>query len=147
MSEIPAALLQYVEGLETHDVAKVGRTVADDIAFVSSSGRFDKAQFLSFLTALYAAFPDWSYDHDPPEPCGDGSIAIKWRQGGTHRGAFVIPGQPTIEATGRVVRIPEQHFFYRVVGDRIVEIRPDRIPGGAPGGILEQITSVSHETR
>jgi hypothetical protein len=37
------------------------------------------------------------------------------------------------------VTIPEHFFFYRVRDDRLVEIRPEPVPGGAPGGILEQI--------
>ena len=42
-------------------------------------------------------------------------------------------------ATGRAVTIAEQYFFYKTRDDQIVEIRPDPVPGGAPGGILEQI--------
>ena len=41
--------------------------------------------------------------------------------------------------TGKEVKIPEQLFYYRLRGGRIVEIRPEAIPGGAPQGILEQI--------
>jgi hypothetical protein len=37
------------------------------------------------------------------------------------------------------VQIPEQYFFSTVRGGKIVRIRPDAVPGGAPGGILEQI--------
>lgn len=37
------------------------------------------------------------------------------------------------------MKIPDQYFFYRVIDEQIVEIRPDPIPGGAPRGILEQI--------
>jgi hypothetical protein len=50
-----------------------------------------------------------------------------------------MPGIEPVEPTGRAVTIPDQHFFYRVVDELIVEIRPDPIPGGAPGGILEQL--------
>ncbi len=90
------------------------------------------------LRALYAGFPDWRYEHDAPERRGD-VIAIKWRQGGTHTGAFEWPGLETIPATGTLVSIPEQFFFYRVRGDLLVEIRPEPMAGGAPRGILEQI--------
>jgi hypothetical protein len=44
-----------------------------------------------------------------------------------------------IPPTGRSVRIPEHYFFYRIRDDKLVEIRPDPVPGGAPRGILEQI--------
>jgi len=44
-----------------------------------------------------------------------------------------------IAPTGKTVTIPEQFFFYKVRDDRIIEIRPEPIAGGAPGGILQQI--------
>lgn len=82
--------------------------------------------------------PDWRYDHDEPEWRED-MIAVKWRRGGTHTGTFALPGLAPVPATGKRVTIPEHHFFYRVRGDKIVEIRPEPVPGGAPRGILEQI--------
>jgi hypothetical protein len=90
------------------------------------------------LRSLYAAFPDWRYEHSDPELRGN-VIAVKWRQGGTHSGTLVMPGIEPIEPTRRTVTIPEKYFFYRVIDEQIVEIRPDPIRGGAPRGILEQI--------
>ncbi|HZP93640.1 MAG TPA: hypothetical protein VFB20_12275, partial [Burkholderiales bacterium] len=60
-------------------------------------------------------------------------------QGGTHTGVFALPGLDPVAPTGRSVRIPEQYFFYKVAGGKLIEIRPDPVPGGAPRGILEQI--------
>ena len=54
------------------------------------------------------------------------------RQGGTHTGIFAWPGLEAVPATGRVVTIPE-HFFYRVRGDLLVEIRPEPYPVGRRG--------------
>src|SRR5262249_12088087 len=98
----------------------------------------DKDQFLQLLEALYAGFPDWHYDHDEPE-WREGVIAVRWRQGGTHTGTFTLPGLAPIAATFKRVLIPEHYFFYRVRDEKIVEIRPEPIPGGAPRGILEQL--------
>jgi predicted ester cyclase len=138
MREIPAVLHTYMAGLQAHDVDTIARTVADDLAFVTSTRTLDKDQFLQMLRALYAGFPDWHYDHDEPEWREDG-IAVRWRQGGTHTSTFALPGLAPIAATGKRVTIPEHYFFYRVRGERIVEIRPEPVPGGAPRGILEQI--------
>ena len=138
MIDVPPALLRYIEGLKAHDVEGVARTVADDLAFVSAARTLDKPQFLAMLRALYAGFPDWHYDHDPVE-LRAGVYAVNWRQGGTHTGTWRLFGMQPIAPTGRRVRIPEQHFFYKVRGGQIVEIRPDPVPGGAPRGILEQI--------
>ena len=51
----------------------------------------------------------------------------------------VMPGLAPIQATGKSVTIPKHYFFYKLRGDKIVEIRPEAVPGGAPGGILEQL--------
>ena len=138
MKEIPAVLRTHISGLKAHDVDAIADTVAADLAFVTPTRTLNKGQFLQMLRALYAAFADWHYDHEEPEWHGD-VIAVRWRQGGTHTGTFALPGLDPIPATSRRVVIPEQHFFYRVRGNDIVEIRPEPIPSGAPRGILEQL--------
>ena len=138
MDEVPAVMDDHIERLKAHDVERIAGTVADDLAFVTPTTVLGKEQFLPMLRALYAGFPDWHYDHDRPECRGD-VIAVRWRQGGTHTGTFDLPGLAPVPATGRVVKILEHYFFYRVRGNRIVEIRPEPVPGGAPRGILEQI--------
>jgi hypothetical protein len=136
---IPQVLLDYVEGLRAHDVPLIASTVADDLRFISATRILNKAQFLEMLTALYAGFPDWSYDYNEIEDRGQGNFAIRWRQGGTHRDTWAMPGMDPIPATGRAVRIPPQYFFYRLVQGRLGIIFPEPIVGGAPRGILEQI--------
>ena len=139
--KIPAVIRAYVAALKAHDVEAVAATVSDDVAFVAAQRTLDKSEFLEMLRALYTGFPDWSYDHDPPE-WRDDTIAIRWRQGGAHTGVFALPGIEAVPPTSRQVEIPEHFFFYKVSdGSRgkIVEIRPEPIPGGAPRGILEQI--------
>ena len=138
MTEVPPALLTYINGLKTHDVDKIAGTVADDLMFVTPTATLNKDQFLRMLRALYTGFPDWHYDHDAPESQGE-VVAVKWRQSGTHTGVFHLPGLEAIPATGRKVKVPEHYFFYRVTDGKLVEIRPEPVPGGAPRGILEQI--------
>jgi predicted ester cyclase len=138
VSFIPPVLLAYIEGLKAHDVPNIARTVADDLRFVTPASTLTKEQFLTFLRALYSAFPDWHYDYDEPEVRAN-LIAVKWRQGGTHSSTLVLPGQAVVAATGKKVKISEQFFFYRMRDDQIVEIRPEPIAGGAPLGIFQQI--------
>jgi predicted ester cyclase len=135
---IPPVVLTYIDGLKTHDVSKIASTVSEDLRFITMTAVVDKERFLSFLRALYAAFPDWSYDHDEPEVRGE-EVAVNWRQGGTHTGTLSLPGIPDVAPTGKDVRMPEQLFSYRVRGDHIAEIRPQPIVGGAPYGIFQQI--------
>ena len=145
MTDIPPVLNRYINGLKAHDVDAIAATVSEDLAFVSAGRTLDKPQFLAMLRALYTAFPDWHYDHAPPEIRED-DIAVQWRQGGTHTGTFAMPGLDPVEPTGRTVTIAAQYFFYKLCGDRIVEIRPDPVPGGAPQAIFEQI-GVDETTR
>src|SRR5262249_53476735 len=136
MNEIPAVLHTYIAGLQAHDVDTIAGTVSDHLAFVTPARTLDKAQFLQMLRALYTGFPDRHYAHDPPEWRED-VIAVQWRQGGPHTDTFALPGLAPVAATGKRVTIPEHCFFYRVRGEKIVEIRPEPVPGGAPRGILE----------
>ena len=138
MSELPPVLASYFEGLKAHDVDKIGRAVADDLAFVSAGRTLTKDQFLAMLRSIYAGFPDWHYEHDGPE-FRDEVIAVKFRQGGSHTGTFVMPGLKPIQPTGKRINIPEHYFFYKLHGEHIIEIRPEPVPGGAPRGILEQL--------
>jgi predicted ester cyclase len=138
MTNVPPVLLAYIKGLRAHDVSQIAAAVDDDLRFITPPAILDKQRFLGFLQALYAAFPDWSYEHDEPELRGD-EIAVRWRQCGVHAGTLALHGIPAVAPTGKKVQIPEQVFFYRLRGDRIVEIRPEPISGGAPEGILRQI--------
>ena len=138
MNDIPAVLCTYSEGLKARDVERIAGTVADDLAGECLPRTLGKEQFLAMLRAVYAAFPDWHYEQHAPERHGE-VFAIKWRQGGTHSGTFALAGLAPVPATGKTVQIPWHYFYYRVRGDRIVEIRPEPVPGGAPRGILEQI--------
>ena len=137
--EIPPPLALYMEGLRSHDLAKIEDSFAGDIRFVTPTRTMGSGEILSFLAALYRGFPDWTYDNDPPVLAGNGAIGVKWRQGGTHTATLAFPGFDSYPATNRKVTIPE-HFFYYLVDDLgLHEIRPDPVPGGAPRGIFEQI--------
>ena len=139
MTSLPSGLTQYIAGLKAHDVEMIGASLAENVQFVTPAKKMDKPMILEFLAALYRGFPDWNYDYDKPELLADGSFAVLWRQGGTHTGTLSFPGFDAVEATGKSVRIPPHHFFYRVGEAGLTEIRPDPIPGGAPRGIFEQI--------
>ena len=133
------ALAAYVAGLKAHDVEAIGASLAEEVRFVTPVKTMKKPSILEFLSALYAGFPDWHYDHDEPVRRDEGSYSILWRQGGTHTAKLDLPGFAAVPATGKKVVIPEQRFFYRVGPEGLTEIRPDPIPGGAPRGIFEQI--------
>ena len=132
-------LSAYVEGLKAHDVCAIGKTLSEEVKFVTLAKTMEKTSILEFLAALYAGFPDWSYDHDELVRRDEESYSILWRQRGTHTARLAFPGFAAVRATGKIVVIPEQRFFYRLGEEGLTEIRPDPIPGGAPRGIFEQI--------
>ena len=137
---IPRVLSEYVAGLASHDIGRIAATVSDDLLFISATRVLAKQQFLDMLNALYTGFPDWHYAYDEIEDRGQGNYAIRWRQGGTHSGTWSMPGMDPIAATGRRVYIQPHYFFYRVVSEQLVLIFPEPVVGGAPRGILEQIS-------
>lgn len=142
MTAIPQVIWTYIEALKKHDVAAIAATVSNDLAFVTPTTTLTRDQFLQMLRALSTGFPNWRYRHDPSE-LRDGTVAVKWQQGGTHTGPFSLPGIATVPAIGRSVQIPAHYFFYTVRDGGIAVIRPNSVPGGAPGGILEQIGIIS----
>jgi predicted ester cyclase len=139
MNPVPTVLLDYIQGLKTHDLSMIARSIAGDVRVALPSRTLAKAGFLEFLAALYSAFPDWDYQHHAPEARGEDRFAVKWLQSGTHTEILALSGQAPIAPTGKHIRIPEQFFFYHIVADQIIEIRPEAIAGGAPWGILEQL--------
>jgi predicted ester cyclase len=138
---IPLALMNYVSGIVAHDIARIAATISDDLLFISATRIFGKGPFLEMLEALYKGFPDWRYEYDEIEDRGQGNYAIKWRQGGTHTATWSMPGMHPIAATGKHVQIRPHYFFYRIAGDKLVLIFPEPVVGGAPRGILEQIST------
>jgi predicted ester cyclase len=139
MNRIPTVLFEYIQGLKTHDLSMIARSIADDVRVVLPSRTLAKSGFLEFLGALYSAFPDWEYQHDEPEVLNEDRFAVKWYQAGTHTDILILPGRAAVAPTGKHILIPEQFFFYQIVADHIIEIRPDAITGGAPWGILERL--------
>lgn len=136
---IPQVLHLYMEGLRSHNIERIRSTFSDEIRFVTPFKTMGKVEIIEFLSALYRGFPDWSYQNEGPIDCGKGKYAVKWRQGGTHTGPLEFRGFPAVAETGISVVIPKHFFYYQIENDRLLEIRPDPIPGGAPRGIFEQI--------
>ena len=137
--QTPEVLLTYVDGLRSHDIAKIAGTMAPELKFISATRILDKEPALIMLTALYTGFPDWNYKYREIEDRSQGNYAIKWDQGGTHTGTWAMPGMEPIAPTGKKVRIPEHYFYYRIAHDKLTIIFPEPFVGGAPRGILEQI--------
>jgi hypothetical protein len=137
MRHVPPVLLRYIERLKAHDVDLVADTVADDLVFISATARWTSRSSWRCCARCTPA----SRLALRPRSGGRERRRIRGEMapGGTHNGTWTLAGMDPIAPTGKRVQIPEHYFFYKVRGDRIVEIRPEPIRGGAPRGILEQI--------
>ena len=134
MSNVPAVVWDYIEGLKTHDVDKVASTVSEDLAFISAGRTLDKSQFLDMLKALYTAFPDWRYEHSAPE-LREGVIAIKWRQGGSlHRGTGWSGNRTAEERHARIMQVRRPNWQERRRGNSAWSPRFCVLGGGAARG-------------
>lgn len=130
----------YFRALEEHDVGKVAGLLSDDFAFVNSVEPMDRDDFLRFMQALLAGFPDYRFNHSDSRVNGN-VVTVKLRMTGTHTRtlALPMPGLKPVPATGKKVVLPEQSFAYTVRNGRITTITPEPIPHAGIIGLLEQI--------
>ena len=124
-----------IQAWEEHDATALATCLADDVIcqriLPQSIG---KAQLLSSMEALTAAFPDWSFNGHVLE---EESLAEhSWRVlfvsavTGTQAGDLILPPLPIIPATKRKIALPSRHLVFLITGDRIAQISADFSPSG-----------------
>ena len=64
IAEIPGPLQQYMNGLATHDLEKIGGSFADGVQFVTPVRTMGHEAILAFLEALYRGFPEKYLDEN-----------------------------------------------------------------------------------
>ena len=119
-----------MDGLKAHDVEQIASTFANEIRFVTPAKSMRSEEILAFLAALYRGFPDWAYENEAAEAIRQWMLGSSLEAGRTHTGRLEFAGFPGVDPTGRKVEIPEHDFFYRLEHGKLIEIRPDPIPGG-----------------
>jgi hypothetical protein len=124
-----------IKAWEEHDSDALASCLSDDVicrhVLPQSIG---KAQLLSYMKALTAAFPDWSFNG---QVLYEESVAeLRWSVlfvtavTGTQTGDLILPTLPTIPATERKIALPNKHLEFLVTGDTIMEITADFSPTG-----------------
>jgi predicted ester cyclase len=133
---------RYLAALAAHDVDQVETLTTDDLRFVTEEGDLRRSAYLETLRALFAAFPDWRFDHGRLRVGWD-HASVELRMEGTHTGTLVlpVPGVEPIPATGRAVVLPAQDYTFLISQGCIVRIEPMRVVGGGIPGLLDQIGS------
>ena len=129
---------RYTDAINAHDADALAALYAEGAGLQEPAGEFlGREAVIQYWQRFFEAFPDLNGRDVFKAENGDTAIN-EWTFSGTNSGPMETP-EGTIPATGKRVTIPEHYFFYRVCGEKIVEIRPEPVPGGAPRGILEQI--------
>ena len=130
----------YHAALSSHDMEGLAARITDDAVLVTPMGELPRTAFLATMQALFAGFPDFSFEHGPARVAGD-RITVEMRMAGTHTGvlALPIPGLSPIAPTGKHVTLPNQNFTYTVRDGLVSRIDPESVAGGGVPGILAQL--------
>lgn len=131
----------FSAALEGRDFEKAASFLADEFVFTGPVPQpIGKHEFIAIQNAFESAFEDWSFNsHDEVEQ-GDKVIAAV-QITGTHTRDLVLPmpGMPTIPATNKKISLPEEHLEFTFIGEKIVSLSSDNVPGGGVPGVLQQI--------
>lgn len=124
---------------EANDVATVTSLIADDFTLSGAVPQpLGKAEFLGFMHAMLAAFPDFKFNETLTEEGADTVICTQHTTG-THTGTLALPGMPPVPATGKKVALPEEKQVFTFRDGKFVKAHSDPVPGGGVMGMLAQL--------
>ena len=95
-------------------------------------------EYVEIHAALKKAFPDWQFNSSNLAEKGDevtGFVQVS----GTHKGTLEIPGLPTVSATGKSVKNAREGFTCTFEGDKISELKVEKVRGAGLLGLFQQI--------
>jgi hypothetical protein len=127
--------------IEQGDFETGSRYFADDMTFSGPVPEpISKDAFLNLHRAMLGAAPDWRFNFNMTGEEGD-TVIGKVQVEGTQTGALapVLPGLPTIPATGRSFKNPVEGIEIVCRGGLIHAIKAEQVPNGGVAGILKQI--------
>src|SRR5262245_834797 len=127
---------QYFDGWNRHDTAAVLATLGDEGTYADpmTGGPLRGAALAGYMTVLYEAFPDTSFEVVSAGLAAPDLVAAQWIMRGTHTGPMM--GVPP---TGKRIEVAGADFI-RVSGDRIASVQgyfdskaiPDQLGLGSP---------------
>ncbi len=124
-----------IKAWEEHDATALASYLSDDVVCRNVLPQsIGKAQLLSYMKALTAAFPYWSFNGHvlDEESLEEHSWRVLFVSAvtGTQTGDLILPTLPIIPATERKITLPYKHLEFLVAGDTIMEITADFSPTG-----------------
>lgn len=119
MSASANAIRAYFDGWNAHDVKAILATLTSDGTYSDPVGgsNLSGPALESYVSSLYAAFPDLRLELVDIATASNGMIAAPWLLFGTHEGLL-----QNIAPTRRGVVLPGCDFI-TVEGDKISEVR------------------------
>ena len=124
-----------IQAWEEHNSTALASCLSDDVICLRILPQsIGKAQLLSSMKALTAAFPDWSFNGHilDEERLADRSWRVLFVSAvtGMQTGDLILPSLPIIPATKRKIALSFRHLEFLVTGDRITQISTDFSPSG-----------------
>jgi steroid delta-isomerase-like uncharacterized protein len=109
----------YFEAWNRRDSTKIVAIFAEGGTYMdpTSGGMLAGEKISQYASALFAAFPDLTFEIVTAGPVGEDMVAAQWMMRGTHTGSL-LGGPPT----GRKIALPGADFI-TVEGDRIRSVR------------------------
>ena len=141
--DVVKAFMAALEG-KNFDTAKT--YVTDDFIFTGWTPQpLYGPDFFVIFSGLAAGIPNLMFNfhtvHDLHERQADSSVQATMHITGTQTEGFILPplGLPPIPQTAQRIMLPEEHWNYTVVNNKITRIHVEHISGGGIGGLLHQL--------
>jgi predicted ester cyclase len=123
---------------ESNDEQALASLIADDFQLTGPVPQpLGKQEFIGFMHAMLAALSDFAFNISSYEENGDTVIA-KSHITGTHTGVLALPGLPSIPATGKKVKLPEEVQTYTLKAGKLYALSTDARPDAGIPGLLAQ---------
>ena len=146
MSAAEDTVKAFMTALELRDLDTANTYLSDDFIFTGWTPQpLDTKQFLTVFGGLQAGIPNLLFHfhtvQDVHERQGDSRVRVTTQLTGTQTEGFVLPplGLPPIPQTAKIVSLPEEHWYFTVVNNKITRIMVERVPGGGIQGLLQQL--------
>ncbi len=133
---------EHFKAIEEKNFDKARSMLTDDFKF---NGMIPQVlgmhEYIETHRSLLTGLPDWSY-HVKFEREAPDRVVAKLHITGTHTRdlRLPIPSEPgTIQATGKKINLPEERVELTLRGNKIAQMKVEKVPNGGIPGILTQL--------
>jgi hypothetical protein len=137
----------FMIALESQEFTLASDSLSDDFSFTYMSLRpLNTRQFIALMKELKEGMPDLSFNfrdiHVTDNPSEqEQAVECTVQITGTHINIMeLVPlSLPPIPETGRRVILPEEHWHFTIINDKITAIVVPPVPDGGIPGLLAQL--------